>query len=289
MISKQEKLMPERENSEVIEFIAEGGYGSEAKIILELRTGFPGIGGNIITNEGAVSALREEYSLIPKTGHYMFLRHLLIKKMEDYFFRIRVYNYSHIPRPFGSISRQDDKPYEAYIYEWVFGDEGFPWQVMDNDGQFIPLHLRDWNEFIGTFNSIGIDLLMDCTDPDDGRLSKNVIYQFNRFPGKMEMSSIWKRIDFGFRSISINYEKLSRFLADNREKLINVLRIERYEMLILALEYLTMKEKMSGIHIGKLEVLVGDYRRATLSHFISRGSGVSSSAAFFGDTTDSLV
>ncbi|MDP2983499.1 MAG: hypothetical protein Q8O92_09250 [Candidatus Latescibacter sp.] len=44
---------------------------------------------------------------------------------------------------------------------------------------------------------------------------------------------------------------------------------------------------MRGIHIGKLEVLAGDYRRATLNHFISRGSGLSHSAAFFGDTTES--
>ncbi|MFA6472215.1 MAG: hypothetical protein WCU00_09270 [Candidatus Latescibacterota bacterium] len=273
----------------VIEFIAEGGNGSEARIIIELRTRFPGIGGNIITNEGAVTALREEYSPIPKTGHFMFLRHLIVKKIEDYFFRTRVYKYSHIPRPFGSISGRDDKPYEAYLYEWVFGDEGFPWQVMDNDGHLAQLSLHDWNEFVGIFNSVGIDLLLDITDPDDGRISKNIIYQFNRFPGKMEMSSIWKRIDFGFRSITINYEKLSKFFTDSRKELINVLRIERYEMMTLALEYLVKRGKMSGIHIGKLEVMVGDYRRATLSHFISRGSGLSNSAAFFGDTTDSLI
>jgi hypothetical protein len=281
--------MPDKEKNGTIEFIAEGGAGSEARIIIELRTRFPGIGGDIITSESAVSALREEYSPMPKTGHYMFLRHLIIKKIEDYFFRTRVYNYSHIPRPFGSISRQGDKPYEAYLYEWVYGYEGFPWQIMNEDGDLVPVTLHDWNEFVGVFNSAGIDLLLDCTDPDDGRMSKNVIYQFNRFSGKPEMSSIWKRIDFGFRSITFDYDKLERFLKDNRKNLINTLRIERYEMVLLALESLTMKERMKEINIGKLEVLIGEYRRATLNHFISRGSGLTDSAVFFDNTTESLV
>jgi hypothetical protein len=273
----------------IIEFIAEGGVGSEAGIIIELRTKFPGIGGNILTSEGAVSALREEFHPTPRAGHAMFLRHLIIKKLEDYFFRTQVYKVSHIPRPFGSISREGDKPYEAYLYEWVYGDEGFPWQVTDYDGSPSNVTLRDWNAFIGVFNDAGIDLLQDCTDPDDGRMSKNIIYQFNRRADAVEMSSIWKRIDFGFRSISINYDKLARFLYDNRKSLISVMRVERYEMVELALECLTKRECMSGINIGKLEVLTGDYRRATLGHYISRGSGIGGNGVIIGERTESLI
>ncbi len=276
-----------RDTDGIIEFIAEGGIGAEARIIIELRTKFPGIGGTILTSEGAVSALREEFHPTPRSGHTMFLRHLIIKKLEDYFFRTQVYKVSHIPRPFGSISREGDPLYEACLYEWVYGDEGFPWQVQDYTGNPTTITLRDWNAFVGIFNEAGVDLMQDCTDADDGRISKNIIYQFNRPSNMLEMSSIWKRIDFGFRSISINYEKLGRYLRDHRSALINTLRAERFEMMELALECLTMRDSMCGVNIGKLEVLVGDYRRATLGHYISRGSG--SGAAIFGERTETLV
>ncbi len=272
-----------------IEVIAEGGIGSEARIIIELRNKFPGIGGNIITNEGVVSALREEFHPTPRAGHFMFLRHLIIKKLEDYFFRTQAYKVSHIPRPFGSISREGNKSYEAYLYEWVYGDEGFPWQVKDYDGGTSTVTLREWNTFIGVFNDAGIDLLQDCTDPDDGRMSKNIIYQFRRQADSIEMSSIWKRIDFGFRSISINYEKLTRFLHDNRKRLIDVLRAERYEMVELALECLVKRNRMSGINIGKLEVLTVDYRRASLGHYISRGPAMLNNGVIIGERTESLI
>jgi len=44
-----EELEINLENEGIIEFICEGGYGSEARIIVELRTRFPGIGGTILT------------------------------------------------------------------------------------------------------------------------------------------------------------------------------------------------------------------------------------------------
>ena len=69
----------------IIEFLYEGGEGDEAKVNVELRTKFQGIGGTIITEEGAVTALRMEHSGAPKSGHNMFLRHMLIKKLEDFF------------------------------------------------------------------------------------------------------------------------------------------------------------------------------------------------------------
>lgn len=273
----------------VIESIAEGGLGSEARIMIELRSMFPGIGGDIITNEGAVSALREEFNPTPRAGHHMFLRHLIIKKLEDYFFRTQVYKVSHIPRPFGSISREGPTPYEAYLYEWVYGDEGFAWEVNGYDGRLAPVFIRDWNAFIGVFSGAGIDLTQDVSDPDDGRISKNIIYQFRRRAESLEMSSIWKRIDFGFRSITIDYERLGRFLRDNRSALTAVLRVERFEMIELALECLTNRAGMCDMDVGKLQVLIADYRRATLSHYISRSAGVHSSGVFLGERTESTV
>lgn len=64
----------EEKNKFLIEKICEGGFGSEANIIVELRNIFPGIGGIINTNQSLVVALREEFSPSPKLSHQLFLR-----------------------------------------------------------------------------------------------------------------------------------------------------------------------------------------------------------------------
>lgn len=261
----------------VIEVI--GSYfGSAAEVTVELRTIFPGVGGTIKTSEGALTAIREEFNIGPKNGHRRYLTHSLIKKLEDYFKRKGFYNYAHIPRPFGSISKEGENRWEAYFYEWAEGNEGFMWKIAQPDGEGgvkkIPVMLNDWNTFIGVFSEAGIDLQYDTTDPHNQDKSKNIIYQFPVKPSDTGMSSVWKRIDFGPESIRINYEQLSKFLHDNRQDMINILRNERYRMLELMLDYLTEgKEKMKGENIGILEMLIGDFRHKTLLHYLSRGSG----------------
>ena len=69
------------------EFIKVGGEGGEATVDIELRTRFPGVGGVIQTRSGVIAALRAERESAPKAGHKMFLRHMLIKKLEDYYYR----------------------------------------------------------------------------------------------------------------------------------------------------------------------------------------------------------
>jgi len=101
----------------IIEFVCEGGIGSSAKVCIELRTKFPGIGGTIISHEGVACALREEFNPSPKSSHRIFLRHMIVKKLEDYFHRKGVYVFAHIPRPLGSMSRDGEHPNESYIYE----------------------------------------------------------------------------------------------------------------------------------------------------------------------------
>jgi len=273
----------------IVEFIYEGGSGSEANVRVELRTEFPGIGGTIITREGVVSALREEYVLAPKSGHRMFIRHAIIKKLDDYFFRKGIYVYAHIPRPLGSISRTGKDPYEAYLYEWVFGLEGFPWEWTDREGNRRPIKLRDWESFIESFRRAGIDLAKDCTSSDDAAISQNIIHQYpHPTVGGAEMSSLWKRIDFGYLSIHIDFDRLLKFLHDNEEDLINVLRSERYEMLLLSVRYLTEGDKMREIDIGRLEVLLGEYRRASLTQY-TMGSGPAGTPVYFGPRTESLI
>ena len=193
----------------VIEFICEGGSGSEANVKVELRTVFAGIGGTIITNEGVATALREEYNITPKSGHKMFLRHTIIKKLEDYFYRKGAYMFAHIPRPLGSISKVGEKPYEAYIYEWAFGSESFPWENVDSKGKRNLIKLNDWDNFVTSFSSVGINMELDCTDPMDGRISQNIIHQYPKpIADGLEMSLLWKRIDFGPMSLNIDFKML---------------------------------------------------------------------------------
>jgi hypothetical protein len=279
-----------RDRKGVIEFICEGGSGSEASVKVELRSEFPGIGGTIVTYEGVATALRAEYSPRSKSGHRMFLRHMIIKKLEDYFFRTGVYMFAHIPRPLGSVSREGESPYEAYLYEWAFGSDGFPWVYLDAEGNRSPIKLHDWSNFVMSFASAGIDVAMDCADPDDGRISQNVIHQYAKpIAGGSELNSLWKRIDFGSRSVNVDFEKLSDFLRGSRGDLIDVLRYERYEMLVLAVEYLTKGRKTTDVDIGRLDALVGDYRRASLSHYTSRGSGRADKPVYISARTESLI
>ena len=275
----------------VIEFVCEGGIGSAAKVCVELRTEFPGIGGTIITHEAVASALREEYSPSPKSSHKLFLRHVIVKKLEDFFHRTRAYVFAHIPRPLGSISHGGDNPHEAYIYEWAFGSEGFPWDYFDRDGNRIPVKVHDWDKFLTSFHLAGVDVQMDTADPDDGRISKNIIHQYPKpMANGAEMSSLWKRIDFGYESMRIDLEKLSQFLDDNREEVEKVLRPERYKMILLTAEYLTLGNEMSPTDVARLESLVGDYRCSSLAHHISRGLGTDESEeVHIGPKTESLI
>lgn len=276
-------MMNDKES--LIDFIKVGGHGDEAEIKVELRTTFPGIGDTIKTQEGVVSALREEYNKSPLMGHKLFIKHMIIKKLEDFFYRTHVYKFSHIPRPFGSISREG---YQAYLYEWAIGEEGFPWKVRGDNYKTKDVELKDWELFDLKFSEAGIIIGKDCFDKD-GIHSKNIIHQFPYYNlENPKLNVVWKRIDFGDLSVGIDYEKLKDFLKKNKVELVNVLRNERYKMIELSVLYLERDEKIEDIDIGRLEILIGDYRNKTLSHYASRGSGIIDTRPFFGETTESL-
>jgi hypothetical protein len=273
----------------VVEFIRRGGEGGEAQVDVELRTLFPGIGGTILTRGGVTTALRKELGAMRGSGHIMFMRHMIIKKLDDFFYRStadKAYVYSHIPRPLGSISEQceataGDKPIEAYMYQWVQGNEGFSWEVQQPDGNSEPVTLTDWRIFESKFMSAGINMGKDIADADDGRISKNIIHMF---PYDIDvynrLSSIWQRIDFGMQSTPFDFERLERFLSDHRSALENVLRTDRYEMLRLGVKYINPAERLGPREIGRLEVLIGAYRVSSLSHFTTKGVDQSERAIY---------
>jgi hypothetical protein len=249
-----------------VEYISEGGYGDEANIVVQLRREFPGIGGTITTYQALPVALRTEFNYSPHCGHKMFYKHAIIKKLEDFFFKTGVYKYPHITRPLGSTD-------EAYIYEWAFGMDGFPWQYVDPDGTEVRVSLDEWDRFIEAFHDAGINMAIDCASPDDGRISKNIVHQLARpiYTYEPRLNRIWKRVDFGDRSIQIDYDKLMKYFTDNESKLRSTLTTGRYELMVLACQYLSPSVRISERNIGRLEQFTLNYRLSTLAHLNTRG------------------
>lgn len=247
------------------------GFGSEASVYLEIRNFFPGIGWDVYTTQQLACANREDSNYSKNIGHYNFLRHSIIKKLEDFFVQQNKYKTAHIPRPLASTDK-------GYIYEFVIGSEGFPWIIDSGDGeggvQRVPVELAEWGSFTGAFSAAGINLSVDIADPDDARVSKNIIlcHQYKLDYENPSLSSLWEKIDFGSCSATIDHDKLEKFLSENEEKLITDLSIQRYEFLKLALDYIKKgPQGMDKRDIGRLEVLAGDFRMSTLSHLNRRG------------------
>jgi hypothetical protein len=243
------------------EIAVAGGEGSEAIVWIQLRKEFPGLGGTIRTHEGVAAALRIEKDPAPLKGHQSFLRHMIVKKLDDYFYRSGDYVFSHVPRVFGSISKPGK---EAYLYEWAFGSDGFPWYQQEG---YDLINLREWNGFKGCFNEAGVDVGGDTADPNDGRVSQNIVHQYPYYTSPGAMCSLWKRIDFGYRSIPIDYGRLRDFLRKRRARLLRRLRCDRYEMVCLAVEYLKQPDAIDSYALGRLEQLIAEYRASSLRHF----------------------
>jgi len=254
------------ERPEEVLYVCEGGSGDEANIVVQLRTKFPGIGGAVFTYQALPVAFRTDFDYSPQCGHRMFYKHAVIKKLEDYFFMKGAYRYPHVTRPLGSTD-------ESYIYEWAFGTDGFAWEYVEADGTRIYLDLEEWDCFVGVFNEAGIDLAVDASDPNDGRISKNIIHQLcvNPSGNLRSLNRIWKRVDFGDRSIRVNYEKLERYLYDNKQTLGANLSPGRLEFLQLACQYLSPAHDIKERDLGKLETMTLDYRTSTLAHLNTRG------------------
>jgi hypothetical protein len=254
------------ERAEEVLYVCEGGSGDEANITVQLRTKFPGIGGAIFTYQALPVALRKDFDYSPQCGHKIFYKHAVIKKLEDYFFMKGAYRYPHVTRPLGSTE-------DSYIYEWAFGTDGFPWEYIETDGTRIYLDLEEWDRFVGVFSEAGIDLAIDCSDPNDGRISKNIIHQlcYSQTSNLRSLNRIWKRVDFGDRSIRFNYEKLLKYLIDNKQELVAHLSPGRYEFVLLACQYLSPQHDIKERDLGKLEQMTLDYRTSTLAHLNTRG------------------
>ena len=247
-----------------------GGETKEVKLLL--MNEFPGIGGPIETFQSIPAVYRVESSSTGETGHRRYLMHGILKKLDDYFFKTGHYKYAHIARPLGSTS-------EGYIYEYVFGSEGFSWYV-SMMGEYkvdrVPVDLADWNLFTELYRNAGINMVKDITDPDAAYLSKNIIHAFSRIDesgSNPRLNSIWRRIDFGSTSIDIDYAKFRNYLSDNEASIRDTLdtKSRRYDMLWLASCYLEDRNCVTDRDIGRLVELTYNFRNSTLTHLNKRG------------------
>lgn len=265
-------------NRIIIDTIDEGGFGGEANVLLQSRNLFPGIGGDLLTTQPAPVALRDEFLPGAGSAHRLFLIHLIVKKLDDYFCRTQKYLTPHIARPFGSISHIESKC-EAYIYEWVFGEEGFLWESRSGSGQREIIQLEEWNSFVAAFAQAGISVNYDIVPTDVGSAitSKNIIHQRLKYKDGVYLNRFWTRIDFGPspQSFPVNHGKLLGYLtaeADSLRRYLSEDRNEsalRYKMLLLAHKYLT-EGKLAEREMGRLEEMVLHARLSQLKQYKPR-------------------
>ena len=252
--------------------IGNGGSGGDAEVIIQVRNLFPGVGGCIKTKQAAYVALRKDLksAKVAGTGHRTFLRHLLIKKLDDFFCRSHVYLGPHVTRPFGSTGIYDTghENFESSIYEWVWGRDGFPWQIRDGKGNTLPVELKEWGLFRLAFYLVGIDMGGDVTDVDNGNISQNIVHQLFSYNdiGDCQLNLCWHRIDFGSDSVLIDYDKLGDFIKKESEKLQSLLGVHRYELLQLVYRTLSPFIEVSERESGRLEILVREFRKSSLRH-----------------------
>lgn len=265
-----------------IETICCGGYGGSAEVHIQIRNIFPGLGGIIKTDQDFVAACRIPRgtdlkkinnpdsnitleSLENKQTLFalnIFLRHALIKKLDDYFFRSGKYRFSHVPRPLGSDTDG------IYYYEWVFGDEGFYPEFYDKDyGKWFPIKVDEWDIASGCFNQAGVGIFDDIVE-NDGYYIKNIVMLEPRVSDSEEkFTKLWKRIDFGSESLHIDFSKFRKFVEENKADLEKYLTSSRVEMMELSLQFLEKAYTPKDYpHMEKLSKLIYEYRKSTTSH-----------------------
>ncbi|KKT29330.1 hypothetical protein A3G55_00040 [Candidatus Giovannonibacteria bacterium RIFCSPLOWO2_12_FULL_44_25] len=246
-------------NHIVIDPLDEGGAGEEAEVSAEARNFFPGWGGAMRSNEIAIAAYRKCFSPNPGMGDRLFFKHLILKKLDDYFCQVGRYTFPHIARPLGSVSDQKEKE-EAYLYEWVEGTDYF---LREYPGEGT-VKIHEWDEFVFYFSKAGIAVSQDVTDSENGKKSQNIVHQMWRY-GRLKLNRCWKRIDFGDSSLYIDYDELSDFLRENSRYIQAILGAPRYDLMLLARDFLT-KPKLTKKETEILATLAGNYRLSTLRH-----------------------
>ncbi len=197
------------------------GEGSEAYAlsgIIDLSE----ISGGILSGDAEV-VKRVEWAPNEHSAYLTFLKNLAAYLLDAYFRKRGKYAHQHVSQPIG-ISESD----WGTIYEYFRGSEGFPWCIMSEYREEM-IQLGEWNAFVGYFAATGIGVGSDVTDPDDARVSKNIIlgesYNYNiaTLYDSLSLPPDWRRIDFGSRSCPVSAEKLYGFISSEQAGLYSAL------------------------------------------------------------------
>jgi len=252
------------------EEICEIGHGGEATVYIHLRRVFPFFEKMFITKRDFVVSYRvlhkaniSSNELLIKRSFSEFLRHLIAKKFDDYFLRKGHYKYPHIPRLLGF-------DINGYYYEFVYGLEGYyPLYFDDTNMNWNPVALNDERISSSLFHEIGIYLFQDIVEPTSNYVKNLIIEEPYISLMPENISSLWKRIDFGVKSIKFDYEKTKKYIEKNEKELNEVLTNDRVEMLLIAIDYLikdgnskTFGEKK----FNRLKYLIELFLKSTLEH-----------------------
>lgn len=194
------------------EFIDSGGEATAYKGTLNLEKATQGAVGypkklevvHRIDSSGAGSA------------QYSFVRNLATAILDTYFYLSDRYKHRHVPQPV-CLSEGIGLPDNGYVYQYAHGSERFPWNF---DGNVVIL--EEWRPFCASFYQIGIDVSHDVTDTDNGNISKNIIlaeWDVGTLIKTGTLPANWARIDFGYQSLPVSWEKLDKFVVENEKQI----------------------------------------------------------------------
>lgn len=238
-----------------------GGDRDSGRILVQRRTVFPGPGGVIATKYPVKCAFRQVKGASRGSGLKLFLRHLVLKKLDDLHVLTGRYHCPHIMAPYGVISNDET---EGYIYQFADGHETFPWEMLRAGGGYETVHLEEWSEFSRFFGAVGVDMQRNIVMPDS-RNAQNIIHadgHIEEIRERLQLSAAWYRIDFDEESVGMNYATLAWYLNQNRRQLEDGLGSERYLLLLGAILVLSGVQAVSS----ELEHGLACYRLSALEH-----------------------
>jgi 6-phosphofructokinase/ubiquinone/menaquinone biosynthesis C-methylase UbiE/poly-beta-hydroxyalkanoate depolymerase/phosphoglycolate phosphatase-like HAD superfamily hydrolase/DNA-directed RNA polymerase specialized sigma subunit len=177
-------------------------------------------------------------------GLDMFLRHVILKIMDDYFLKEGIYTVNHISLPLGYFKN-------SYYYLFTEGSEGWPTVLIDMNSPVYsktPVMMEEYHAFKGYLYCWGFDI-WDIVD-SDGDGGKNIIHRdwnISRLYETFQLSKDWVLIDLD--GLTFNKEKF--FQSAGKIKGESKRHLDwQYELLMLAAGYIgtypktLLREKM---------------------------------------------
>ena len=224
-------------------YLGSGGEASAYRGIVDLSKVTDGV----VHHKGVDSVFRAGGE-----PQHAFLTNLVAALLDTAFALGGKYAHRHIPQPLGLAEAIGMK--DGYFYEHVEGSDGFPWDF----GHHVAL--EEWTDFCNAFSGTGIGVQHDITDPDNARVSQNIILRSYEISDliKGTLTSDWARIDFGYRSCPVSWEKFGAYLAEHKEKLKSLLG-SMADVLLLAYNAGTMQ-------LNPREVTERYHRELLISH-----------------------